>query len=347
MGKIAPRTILIKGMLKSPLNKLQAVLREYTRLCAEGADIVRVAVPEEKSIAVFPKLRALNKPALVEADIHFNHRWALKAIEAGAQIVRLNPLNVKNPADVRRVIGAARDHGVQVRIGINSGGFRKHFADAGALARAMSKTVGGYLAIFEKEKFYDIIISLKAPSIEATYLANKYASEQFSYPLDVGITSSGPYIEGIVKSSIGISRLLTLKNVASLRVSLSAPSYMEIRVARYILQSLGFRKELEIITCPTCSRCKVNLFGMVDDFKEQITERDPTVWSLPVSVAIMGCEVNGPGEASQADLGIACGSGKAVLFAKGKQIRSVPAQAAVSVLVEEIRKRRPDEVQGN
>lgn len=344
MGKIKARKILIKGMLKSPLNKLSAVLKEYSRLCGEGADIVRVAVPEEKSISVFPKLRALNKSALIEADIHFNHRWALKAIDAGAQIVRLNPLNVKNAADIRQVISAARSRGVQIRIGINSGGFRKHFASAEALARAMAKTIGDYLAIFEKESFYDIILSLKAPSIEATFLANKYASEKFTYPLDVGITSSGPYIEGIVKSSIGISRLLALKNVASLRVSLSAPSYMEIRVARYILQSLGLRKELEIITCPTCSRCKVKLFGMVDDFKERLTASDPRLWSLPVSVAIMGCEVNGPGEASQADLGVACGGTKAVLFAKGKQIESVPARTAVAALVEEIRKRRSDEV---
>lgn len=333
MDKIKPKKILIKGMLKTSFHDERRLRREFGTLADEGADIIRVAALTDEDLRLIPRLKALGKNVLIESDIHFNYRLALAALARGADIVRLNPLNITSPSQVKAVIRAARQHRATLRIGINSGGFRRAFASEKSCAGAMVGAMARYLDLFEKEKFYDIILSLKSPLLLTTSIANREADRRFPYPLDVGITSSGPYIEGIVKSAIGISRILHLKKVESMRVSLSAPSYMEVRVARYILQSAGYRKGLEIITCPTCSRCKVDLMAMVDRFKKKLADADRALLERSYTVALMGCEVNGPGEAAQADMGIACGANRAVLFCKGTPARTIPLTEALDRLL--------------
>ncbi|MBD3246620.1 MAG: (E)-4-hydroxy-3-methylbut-2-enyl-diphosphate synthase [Candidatus Omnitrophica bacterium] len=319
--------VRIKGMLKGRMDDWPALRREAKRLEREGAEAIRIAVKHKKDSAIAGYIKKRVRVPLV-ADIHFQHRLALQAIEQGFDGIRLNPLNITGAAQVREVARAAKQNGVSIRVGVNSGGFRQGTGGEGRLARQMVAAVSRYIKLLEKEHFFDIMVSLKASTVPATVKANRLFRDTFQYPLHLGVTASGPFLEGVVKSSLGIGMLLAEGIGEVIRVSLTGPSFWEIRVAKSILQSLGRRHFYpEIISCPTCSRCQVNLVRIVDRFRNEVNRLQSQGVSFPKKIALMGCEVNGPGEAAQAEVGVAFGKGRGVIFRKNKIIGTIPETA--------------------
>ncbi|MFA7677878.1 MAG: flavodoxin-dependent (E)-4-hydroxy-3-methylbut-2-enyl-diphosphate synthase, partial [Candidatus Omnitrophota bacterium] len=238
--------------------------------------------------------------------------------------------------EVREVVRAAKDKGVSIRIGVNSGGFRKNFSGPLAMAKAMVKEAEKYIRVLESERFFDTMVSFKGSDINTTIQANRIFSVQSAYPLHLGITATGPFLEAVVKSAIGQGILLEEGIGSIMRVSLTAPSFWEVRVAKSILQSLDLRRfSPEIISCPTCSRCEVNLIKIVRLFKKEL---EKTKLNKPLRIAIMGCVVNGPGEARQADIGAAFGKNRAVVFKKDKLIKRSTESRVIGDLLEEIKR---------
>ena len=322
-------------MLKTPPYRLAKLIAEAKVLEKEGAEAIRVAVKEEKDARLADILkREINTPLV--ADIHFNHRLAISAIEKGFDGIRLNPLNISKEAYVREVVRCAKKNNISIRIGINSGGFKKNFSSSAALAKEMVRKTKQYLKIFEKEQFFDIMVSLKGSTTLSTTMANELFAKEFDYPLHLGVTATGPFLCGIVKTSIALGELLSKGIGSVIRVSLTAPSFWEIRVAKYILQSLDVRHfGPQIISCPTCSRCEVDLVSIVDNFQKAL---DGECVKKPLHIAIMGCVVNGPGEAYQADIGAAFGRDKCVIFKKGKVLGQSDEKNIIKDLFKEARK---------
>ncbi|MDD5194797.1 MAG: (E)-4-hydroxy-3-methylbut-2-enyl-diphosphate synthase [Candidatus Omnitrophica bacterium] len=321
--------VRIKGMLKGSLAERSILLEEARSLVAEGAEAIRIAIKRPQESSVVQYLKKYIEVPLV-ADIHFNYKLALEAIENSFDAIRLNPLNLTDMRQIQEVARAARLADISIRVGINSGGFRKDFSSDEALAREMSRAALNFIKILEKEDFYNITVSLKAASVKATMLANRLFAKKSNYPLHLGVTASGPFQEAVVKSAIGIGGLLEEGLGSIIRVSLTAPSYLEMRIAKFILQALGLRKfGPEIISCPTCSRCQVDLVKVVNEFQKEAQILYAAGCKLPLKIAIMGCEVNGPGEARQADIGVAFGKGRGVVFKKDKMLGSVSEKNAV------------------
>ena len=307
--------IRIKGMLKTPTGNISRLIKEAKLLEDEGAEAIRIAVKEEKDAGLAVVLKRHVKPPLV-SDIHFHYRLALRAIEQGFDAVRLNPLNIYKSREVGEVASLAKRYKVSIRIGVNSGGFKKNFASPIVFAQRMVKEVENYIRILEKKNFFDIMVSFKAADIPTTILANRIFRKKFDYPLHLGITATGSFLDGVTKSSLGIGMLLGEGIGDIIRVSLTAPSYWEIRAAKSILQALELRRfGFQVISCPTCSRCEVNLVKLVEDFTKKLKDSG---FNKPIRIALMGCVVNGPGEARQADIGVAFGKKKAAIFRKDK-----------------------------
>jgi len=322
--------IRIKGMIKGDLEDVGEVIKEARILEEEGAEAIRVAIEKEKDLKIKKNLeKVLNVPLV--ADVHFHYKLALKSIEEGFVAIRLNPLNIYKKNEVREIAKEAKKARISIRVGVNSGGFREDFSSPKILAEKMVKVAREYIKVLEKENFFDIIVSLKAQNVEATILANRIFSKRFDYPLQLGITATGPFLEGVTKSALGIGMLLFEGIGNCIRISLTEESFWEIRVAKYILQALNLRKfGPEIISCPACSRCKVNLKKIVEDFKKKLREEKV---EKPVRIAIMGCIVNGPGEAYQADLGVAFGRNKGVIFKKDEILGYCKAQKLIENLM--------------
>jgi (E)-4-hydroxy-3-methylbut-2-enyl-diphosphate synthase len=331
----AKHPVRIKGMLKSPCSDREKLIAEAKLLEREGAEALRIAVKEAKGAKIVKALKKEISIPLV-ADIHFSHSLAILSIENGFDGIRLNPLNIYKPGQVAQVAQAAKQHKIPIRVGINSGGFKKDFSSPQALATQMVTKVKDYLGLLEKENFFDIMVSLKGSDIESTIIANELFSKEFDYPLHLGITATGTMLGGAVKSSIGLGRLLT-KGIGNIvRVSLTARSFLEIRTAKHILEALNLRKfGPQIVSCPTCSRCEVDLIKIVERFNEQLTK---TGIAKPIRIALMGCAVNGPGEAYQADIGAAFGSNRAVIFKKDKILKNSDEDNIIKDLLEEVRK---------
>ncbi|OPX30332.1 MAG: 4-hydroxy-3-methylbut-2-en-1-yl diphosphate synthase [Candidatus Omnitrophica bacterium 4484_171] len=326
--------VRIKGMLKSSLQDKDNVIREARRLEREGAEAIRVAV-EKRGNAKIARILKKNISVPLAADVHFDYRLALDSIESGFDQIRLNPLNIYRKKEVREVVKELKKSGISLRVGINSGGFKKDFPDAESIAKEMVKIAADYLNIIEKEGFFDIMVSLKTSSIDSTFIANKEFRRHFDYPLHLGVTATGPFLEGIVKSSLGVGMMLSSGAGDIIRISLTGPSWQEIRIARYLLQSLGLRSfSPEVISCPTCSRCNVDLPGIVDKLRKELSRLDNT--SLPGKIAVMGCVVNGPGEAYQADIGLAFGKKRAAIFKKDKIVGWTDENNALRDLIDEI-----------
>jgi (E)-4-hydroxy-3-methylbut-2-enyl-diphosphate synthase len=328
--------LVIKGMIKSPLNNKAKVIKEAKGLEQEGCQIVRLAVEKEADADILSALkRELTVP--IEADIHFNHRLALLSLKKGADCIRLNPLNIERSAHLREVVKAAKARGIPIRVGVNSGGFRGKSSDK-ALASAMAKKVLSYVRIIERFKFRKIMLSAKANSPKATILVNQMLKQKSSYPLHLGLTATGPFYEGLIKSSLTLGILISQGIGSAMRLSLNADSREEVRVAKHILQALGRKVYYpEIISCPTCSRCKVDLRGKVEDFRKILYQGRNSFYNKKVKVALMGCPVNGPGEASAADLGIAFGKDFGVLFKKGKPVRRINESQYKGVLLKALK----------
>ncbi|MCK4809968.1 MAG: flavodoxin-dependent (E)-4-hydroxy-3-methylbut-2-enyl-diphosphate synthase [Candidatus Omnitrophica bacterium] len=335
LGVGGENPVRIAGMLKSPCTKESMLLREAKKMAEEGAELVRIAFKEERDKKIFKLLKKEVSVPLV-ADIHFNWKLALSAIETGFENIRLNPLNISRKSELKEIIKEAKKALVSIRIGINSGGFRRKFKSPLSLAEEMVKVVGAYIKFFEDEGFFDIIVSLKASEVRTTLLANRIFAGKFSYPLHLGVTATGPYQQGIIKSALGIGILLSEGIGDLIRVSLTGPSRDEIKVAKAILQFLDLRSFFpEIVSCPTCGRCEVDLVKLVSEFEKKISglEKD----KMPKKIALMGCIVNGPGEAYQADIGVAFGKKKAVIFKKDKILGYTKEDSLVKDLLGKIR----------
>lgn len=315
------KKILIKTMLKTPVEKKAMLLREAKKLEAMGADVIRVAIEKESSLFIIKELKS-NVSCRIEADVHFDPRLTLGSIRQGADIVRFNPMNITDKKAVKEFLGLAKEHGTFVRIGVNSGGFKGKFTDK-SLARAMVNQMKKWVTYFEKQDFKNMYLSFKAQNVSTTVLANRmFYAQCSSYPMHLGVTATGPKEEGIIKSALALGTLFSDGIGDALRLSLNTPSSEEVRLAKMFVQFLGLAIYApEVISCPTCSRTRVDLRKKVEDAKKFVNT-DPAFEGKKIHIALMGCVVNGPGEASQADLGIAFGqkNGYAALFKNGEVI---------------------------
>jgi len=317
--------IVIQSMTKTDTRDIARTVRQIKELEEAGCELVRVAVKDFQAASAIKKIKEKIRIPLI-ADIHFDYRLAIVAIQNGADKIRLNPGNIHKEEQVIEVARLAKKKRVPIRVGVNSGSLR----GVPAQANKMVKGALDYIKLLEKARFYDIIVSLKASDVLMTIEAYRKFSKESRYPLHLGITAAGPVSTGIVKSSIGIGTLLLEGIGDTIRVSLTANPCEEVVAAKNILQALKLRRfGPEIRSCPTCGRCQVDLEGIVGQVEARATKaRFPTI-------AIMGCEVNGPGEAKDADIGIACGKGSGVIFKKGKIIKRVKEKDIVKELLSE------------
>ena len=332
VGGQAP--VAVQSMTNTFTQDVAATVAQIHRLEAAGCEIIRVAVPDRQAASAIADIKKEITIPLI-ADIHFDHRLALAAARAGADGLRLNPGNIGGTDKVKAVVDCAGERDIPIRIGVNSGSLEKDILKKynGATPEGMVESALRHVEILEALDFCAVKISLKASDVERTVAAYRLLSEQSDYPLHLGVTEAGGLYAGIVKSALGIGMLLAEGIGDTLRVSLTRDPVEEVRVGYEILKGLGIRRHgPEIISCPTCGRCKIDLF----DIAEQV-ERALLSNPHPIKVAIMGCVVNGPGEAREADVGVAGGDGEGILFKKGEVIRKFPRERIVEVLLEAVR----------
>ena len=327
IGGGAPVTI--QSMTNTPTRNVEATVEQIRRLAAAGCEIIRVAVPDmEAAQAVGEIKKQISIPLVV--DIHFDYRLAWEAVKQGCDAVRINPGNIGSPDRVAAVAAACKERGVPIRIGVNGGSLEKPLLAkfGGATPEALVESAFGHIKLLEDCDFTDICISLKSSSVPVTMGAYKLMDEKSAYPLHIGVTETGTPKMGILKSAVGIGGLLALGIGDTIRVSLSADPVEEVYAARDILKAAGVRKEgPELISCPTCGRTQIDLIGLANEVEERLKAVDK-----PITVAVMGCVVNGPGEASAADVGLAGGVGEGLLFKKGEIIKKVPQDKLVDEL---------------
>lgn len=322
--------VVIQSMTNTDTADMPATLRQINELSEAGCQLVRITVPDEAAAAVLPKLTAQSPVPLI-ADIHFDYRLALAAIQAGIAGLRLNPGNIGDADKVRQVAREAKAAGVPIRVGVNSGSLSKKMLaqHGGVVPAALVESALEEIAQLEAEDFFDIVVSLKASNVPLMLAAYREIAERVDYPLHIGVTEAGTPKRGSIKSAVGIGALLAEGLGDTLRVSLSGDPVQEIFAAKEILRSLGLYKTgVEYIVCPTCGRTKIDLPAIAEEIEQRV---EALHISKPLKLAIMGCVVNGPGEAREADFGLAGGNNEGVLFAKGQIIGKYPA----AVLVDE------------
>ncbi len=327
--------VSIQSMTNTAAEDITGTLAQINRLKAAGCDIVRVAVPQRSALPAFKRIVA-RSPLPVIADIHFDSRLALGALENGAHGVRINPGNIGGNDKLKAVIRLAGAKKVSIRIGVNAGSLEKKYKRSGlALAEAMVGSLLDKVKFFEDQGFLDLKLSLKSHDVRETIAANRLADRSCGYPLHVGITEAGSYFAGSIRSAIGIGSLLIDGIGNTIRVSLTADPVREIRVARQILAAAGLaRNGIDVVSCPTCARTSVDLIPLVAEFERKVNRlRFPG----RLRVALMGCEVNGPGEAADADIGLAFSRERAFVFRKGKVVARTGAGEAIPKLLEMIR----------
>jgi len=331
IGGDAP--VAVQSMTNTDTRDVSATVDQIKRLEEAGCDIVRVAVPDSEAAEALKRIRKSIRIPLV-ADIHFDYRLALASIENGADKIRINPGNIGGTEKVRKVVEAAKARGIPIRIGVNSGSLEKHIlAKYGAATpQAMADSAMGHVRMLEDLGFHDIVISLKASNVPVTIESYRLMSAMTDYPLHIGVTEAGTLFSGMVKSAAGIGCLLAEGIGDTLRVSLTGDPVEEVRVGIEILKALDLRRTgVELISCPTCGRTRIDLIKIANEVEKRLAG-----CSKPIKVAVVGCAVNGPGEAREADIGIAGGVGEALLFKKGRIIRKIPQEHIVDELLEEI-----------
>jgi (E)-4-hydroxy-3-methylbut-2-enyl-diphosphate synthase len=325
--------IAVQSMTNTQTADVAATLAQIRALAEAGADIVRLAVPNKDAAAALPEILQ-GAPVPLVADIHFDYRLALAALSAGIHAVRLNPGNIGSKERVREVVKAARERMVPIRIGVNAGSLEKDIVEkyGWPTAAGMVESAERHIRVLEEEGYQEIKVSLKAHDVAMTVQANRLFSEKFDYPLHLGVTEAGTLLAGTVKSAAGLGILLAEGIGDTLRVSLTADSVEEVRVARMLLKSLGLKFGGATLTsCPTCGRCSVDMIPIA----ERVEKRLSTVKG-EVAVAVMGCEVNGPGEAAAADVGVAYGhNGVGLLFRGGKIVKRMKAEELEDAVVAE------------
>ncbi|MBU2520772.1 MAG: flavodoxin-dependent (E)-4-hydroxy-3-methylbut-2-enyl-diphosphate synthase [Proteobacteria bacterium] len=333
IGGMAP--IAVQSMTNTFTQDIVSTVAQIGRLEKAGCEIVRVAVPDEDAANA---ISSIKKKILIPiiADIHYDYRLAIASARAGADGLRINPGNIGSIKKVKAVVECATDFNIPIRIGVNSGSLEKEILKKynGASAEAMVESAVRHIELLKSLDFHQIKVSIKASDVHRTLEAYRLLSSKTDIPLHVGVTEAGALFPGIVKSSIGIGMLLAEGIGDTIRVSLTRDPVEEVRVGFEILKALNIRRRgPEIISCPTCGRCKIDLFDIVEQVDKALLTS-----TLDIKIAIMGCMVNGPGEAKEADIGIAGGDGKGILFKRGKVVKKFPQEKLVEVLLKEIRK---------
>lgn len=334
--------VSVQSMTKTATTDVEATCAQVEQLAEAGADLVRVAVPTRDDTKALEQI-VDRSPTPIIADVHFNYRRALEAISAGAAKIRLNPGNISNPAQLREVISAAADNSVAIRVGVNEGSVveRKDSARRTAdmsrpLEELMADKIKEYLEEFQRADFNDIVLSAKSRDAFTTVAANRLLAERWDYPLHLGVTHAGPVQTAVVRSAAAVGTLLSEGIGDTIRLSFAGDPVTEVRVAVELLASLRLRPRLrpEIIACPTCGRVRMELLPIVEKVQEALADVQ-----VPLTVAVMGCVVNGPGEADNADIAVcAAGAEKAVLYRRGQKIRTISVGEIVNAVMEETKR---------
>lgn len=325
--------ILIQSMTNTKTEDVAATVAQIQALTAAGCDIIRCAVPTMEAAEALTEIKKQVSIPVV-ADIHFDYRLALAAIEHGADKIRINPGNIGSTERVRAVVDAAKERGIPIRVGVNSGSLEKDLVEKyhGVTAEGIVESALDKVHLIEDMGYDNLVISIKSSDVLMCAKAHELIASKTSYPLHVGITEAGTLLSGNIKSAIGLGMILSQGIGDTIRVSLTGDPLEEVKSAKIILRTLGLRKGgIEVVSCPTCGRTRIDLIGLANQV-ENMVEDIP----LDIKVAVMGCVVNGPGEAKEADIGIAGGVGEGLLIKKGEVVRKVPEAELLSVLREEL-----------
>ncbi len=341
VGGNAP--ISVQTMTKTKTGDMKATVEQINQCAGAGADIVRVTVNDaEAAQAMYEIVKQVSVP--IVADIHFNHVFALEAIKAGVAKVRINPGNIGKIDRIHRVLNAAKERNIPIRIGVNSGSLEEDILEKHGYptAEALFESAMRHAAICEEIGFRDVIISVKSTDVRLMIEAYRLIAERTDYPLHLGVTEAGTARVGTIKSAVGIGTLLAEGIGDTIRVSLTDLPEKEVEVGKDILRSLGLAsRNVELIACPTCGRLEVDLFSIMEQLENALSHV-----KKPVKVAILGCVVNGPGEASEADIGVACGKGVGILYRKGEVLRRVKEEDIVKAVIEEVMNFKVEEENG-
>jgi (E)-4-hydroxy-3-methylbut-2-enyl-diphosphate synthase len=325
--------ITVQSMTNTDTRDFESTLAQIRRLAEMGCEIIRLAVPDQEAADNLPRLvKSVSIPLV--ADIHFDYRLALAALEAGISKLRINPGNIGDKDRVRAVVLKAKEREVPIRIGVNGGSLERPLLDkyGAATPKAMVESALTHIRLLENEDFNDIVISLKASSVIHTIEAYQLLAARCDYPFHIGITEAGTWYKGSIRSAIGLGILLHDGLGDTLRVSLTGDPVREVEAGREILQALGLRQfGARVVSCPTCGRCRVDLESIAD-----AVEKLAAGIRKPLTIAVMGCAVNGPGEAREADFGVACGKGEGLIFSKGEVVRKVPEAEIIPALKKEL-----------
>lgn len=324
--------ISIQSMLNVPAANVEGNVQQARELEASGCEILRVAIPNAEAVQLIPAIKKATTIPLV-ADIHFDYKLALESVEAGIDKIRINPGNIGSDDRVKAVADTCRLHGVPIRIGVNSGSLEKEILakHGGPTAQALCESALYHASLLEKYDFEEIVLSMKSSRVDTMIQAYELASQACNYPLHLGVTEAGTERMGLVKSAIGIGSLLQRGIGDTIRVSLTADPIREIAAAMDIFRALNLRSGVQMVSCPTCGRTNIDLITIAGEVEQRLAS-----CKKPITVAVMGCAVNGPGEAREADIGIAGGNGVGLIFKKGEIIRRVPENELVDSLMEEI-----------
>lgn len=324
--------IYIQSMLNVPADDIIGSVAQAAALEKAGCEIVRAAIPTLDDVRLIPAIRSTVKIPLV-ADIHFDHKIALAAVEAGVDKVRINPGNIGSVDKVRAVADACKERSVPIRIGVNSGSLEKDLLEkyGSPTAEALVESAARHIGLLNDCNFDDIVVSIKSSDVRLMIDAYRLFAKRFDYPLHLGVTEAGTERMGMLKSAVGIGSLLCDGIGDTIRVSLTADPIREVYAAKDILKACGIGGGAEIVSCPTCGRTKIDLIGLANKVEEMCRNMDKNI-----KIAVMGCAVNGPGEAREADIGIAGGNGEGLIFKKGEILRKVPEDMLLSELMKEI-----------
>lgn len=328
--------VLIQSMCNTKTQDVASTVNQIKKLTAAGCDIIRVAVPDMEAAAAIKEIKKQISIPLV-ADIHFDYRLAVASIESGADKIRINPGNIGSLDRVRTVVDKAKEYQIPIRVGVNSGSLEKNLIEkyGGVTAEGIVESALNKVRMIEEMDYGNLVISIKSSDVLMCVKAHELIAERTDYPLHVGITEAGTLISGTIKSSVGLGIILHKGIGDTIRVSLTGDPLEEVKVAKTILRSLGLKRGgVEVISCPTCGRTRIDLISLANQVEDMVSAYD----HLDIKVAVMGCVVNGPGEAREADIGIAGGIGEGLLIKKGEVIRKVPEEELLSALQEELMK---------
>lgn len=325
--------VSIQSMLNTPTTDVEGSLRQLRELAAAGCQIARLAVPNQESAAGFREI-VKESPLPLVADIHFDYRLAIAAAEAGAAKIRINPGNIGGEERVKAVVAVCKERHIPIRIGVNGGSLDKKLLEkyGHPTAEALVESAFQHLELLEKQGFYDTCVSMKSSTVPTMVAAARLFRSRCDYPLHIGVTETGPVRQGLIKSAMGIGALLLDGIGDTLRVSLTDDPVQEVYAARDILKAAGLRKDgVNIVSCPTCGRTRIDLIGLVNQVDAALKN-----CKKPITVAVMGCVVNGPGEAREADIGIAGGDGCGLIFEKGEAVEKLPYDKLLPALLKRI-----------